>query len=475
MRIAKPLPFAAKQMTKSMIKRIALATLSFTLLASGAMAGQNLIAIPETAEAAIPPDTCFAFNAGTGTITNYYNNEGNNSANPACPKAVDIPSTIGGVPVTIIGNASYPGAFTSKNLTSVTIPNSVTSIGDSAFYNNQLTNLTIPSSVTSIGNAAFSDNQLTNLTIPSSVTSIGNAAFSDNQLTSLTIPNSVTSISNYAFSNNQLTSLTIPSSVTSIGAYAFSDNQLTSLTIPNSVTSIGYGAFSDNQLTSLTIPSSVTSIGNYAFSNNQLTSLTIPSSVTSIGSGAFQANAIREVIIPNSVTSIGEQAFALQTPQGRAYDRFDWDDDPASVAIANQTVSEFFYTRLYTEDPTNPNNLQSQVIFYWTELDGDGNWDDPVVVGGHIVNPASAETHHVNQSNASLHEAQTFTGQLPDNSYLHDYNVSRGPTIAMPADVWNPTSEEQAAAVQALSVYYRLGNQLTLTPPVISGYLTPPA
>ena len=112
-----------------------------------------------------------------------------------------------------------------KTLKSVTIGNSVTSIGDYAFYYcTGLTSVTIPNSVTSIGYGAFYDcSGLTSITIPEGVTSIGNNAFSFcSGLTSITIPNSVTSIGNWAFSNCiNLESVTIGNSVTSIGDYAF--------------------------------------------------------------------------------------------------------------------------------------------------------------------------------------------------------------------------------------------------------------
>ena len=107
--------------------------------------------------------------------------------------------------------------------------------------------VTIPNSVSSIGDYAFAwCNNLTSVTIGSSVTRIGEDAFRDcKNLTSVTIGNSVTSIGNYAFvSCSNLTSVTIPNSVTSIGAGAFSDcNNLTGVTIPDSVTSIEFAAF----------------------------------------------------------------------------------------------------------------------------------------------------------------------------------------------------------------------------------------
>ena len=174
------------------------------------------------------------------------------------------------------------GAFSCLSLTSIEIPNSVTSIGDWAFCEcTSLTSITIPNSVTSIGSSAFSGcSGLTSIEIPNSVTSIGAWAFCDcSSLTSVTIPNSVTSIEAGAFSGcSSLTSITIPNSVTSIGSSAFDGcSSLTSIEIPNSVTSIGDWAFCEcTSLTSITIPNSVTSIGSSAFDGcSSLTSVTI--------------------------------------------------------------------------------------------------------------------------------------------------------------------------------------------------------
>lgn len=262
---------------------------------------------------------------GTITITGYHGTATN----------VVIPEKIEGVPVTEIAESVfyYHWRNLSGNIaiTSVIIPDSVTTIGREAFLGSHLTSVIIPNSVTSIGASAFAGEyhtgegkfigRLTSVTISNNITSIADGAFSGNQLTTVTIPDKVTAIGNNAFSDNKLTSVTIPNRVTTIGNNAFINNKLISVTIGNGVTTIGFGAFANNQITSVIIPNSVTTfVGNTrvdqdgAFFNNRLTSITIPNSVTSIGQGTFANNQLTSVAVSNSATAFmgsgTESAFA---------------------------------------------------------------------------------------------------------------------------------------------------------------------
>lgn len=154
------------------------------------------------------------------------------------------------------------------------------------------------------------------ITIPNSVTSIGDYAFRNcSNVTSIDIPNSVTSIGYAAFYNcTGLTSISIPNSLTSIDEGTFNNcSGLTSIVIPNSVTSIGNGAFYNcSGLVSVTIPNSVTSIGNTVFYNcSGLVSVKIGDSVTSVGSYAFyRCSRLASAVIGSSVDSLGESSFA---------------------------------------------------------------------------------------------------------------------------------------------------------------------
>ena len=216
---------------------------------------------------------------------------------------------------------------------SIYIGSNVTSIGDFAFTFGILTSIIIPDSVTSIGTQALEYcGQLTSAIIGNGVTSIGSYAFLGcNSLTSVAIGNSVTSIANYTFNScSSLTSITIPDSVTSIGSQAFYQcTSLTSVIIPDSVTSIGSFAFYYcTSLTSVNIPNGVTSIANYTFNScTSLISIIIPDSVTSIGNFGFESCASLATIncLATTAPTLGNNAFDyvatsdIHVPVGAAY------------------------------------------------------------------------------------------------------------------------------------------------------------
>lgn len=358
--------------------------------------------------AATPPATCFNFDGSTGTINNYYDNENGDTAQPACPKNVDIPATID-----VAGT---------------------------------------PTPVTSIGQSAFSHKQLTAVTIPGSVISIGDGAFQGNQLTSIAIPNTVTSIGSGAFQGNQLTSANWPSGITAIPSAVFADNQLASFTIPATVDTIMANAFSGNQLVSITLPNGLTTIEPFAFATNKIAS----------------------VSIPDSVTTLHFAAFVQQNPNGG-----NLPENPLPQEIL-QILDSMWYVQVYTQNPANPNNLQS-FAYIATEADmggdlnGDGDTADRFSIGGRIINPASVTVGAHDTNGTQLAPDSTQVGALSDGTAVPNYSVLHtlnalpdfGTLMAQGGD----EASMMAAADSAIkAVYFTQGASKTFTAPTIAGY-----
>ena len=213
-----------------------------------------------------------------------------------------------------IGTCAFYGC---SNLDGVTLPSSLTAIGTSAFAEcTALTSVAIPSGVKTVDMETFKNcKSLTEVSIQGKVTEIGRGAFEDcTNLESILLPSSLKTLGDCAFQNcKSLKSVTIPNGVTSIGFQTFMGcSSLTEVSIQGKVTEIGASAFTDcTNLESISLPESVIKIGNYAFKSTALTGkFVIPSGVTKIGDGLFEnCQKLTEVVIPDGITFIGPYAF----------------------------------------------------------------------------------------------------------------------------------------------------------------------
>ena len=207
----------------------------------------------------------------------------------------------------------------------VTIPDSVTSIGNKAFlWCDSLQQINLPDSVASIGDSAFEGcKSLQRIHLPKSVSHIGKNSFlgcHNVVVTSDCVKYTASDgfiidyfLKKIIFYSGKDKMITIPASVTSIGDSAFRGcDSLQQIIIPDSVTSIGDSAFSwCKSLQQIFIPDSVTSIGDSTFSGCvSLLQIIIPNSVTSIGNSAFSGcKSLQRIIMPDPVTSIGNFTF----------------------------------------------------------------------------------------------------------------------------------------------------------------------
>ena len=256
---------------------------------------------------------------------------GNYAFRYARATSVSLPSTL-----TRIGNYAFEGC---SHLTGIGIPASVTSIGVSAFKDcSDLETFDWPDVITSISDNAFNGCEaLKTFEIPGTVTTIGNGAFADcTNLLSVDIPASVDSIGNSAFENcwrmedvsfqnglqsigsrafygcQSLTSAIIPDSVTEIGSDAFNScYDMTQIHLSNSLKRIEDGAFTNcRKVQDIVVPNGVTEIGDSAFSSvTDLRTVSLPEGLQQIGEYAFYATDLNTIQIPDSVIAIGDHAF----------------------------------------------------------------------------------------------------------------------------------------------------------------------
>ena len=210
------------------------------------------------------------------------------------------------------GSVTIPAAVTYNSVTY-----KVTAVGNGAFAEHSVTSVNLPNTITSIGRYAFGDcSQLYIVNLPQSIKSIGASAFSGCiALNSITIPNGVQSIENNTFANCQsLSSISIPNGVTTIGSSAFSNcSNLRNVSFPSTIESVGNNAFYGTAWLS-NLPAGLTYVGKVAFKYSGTmpsdTDVTLKEGTTSIASAAFSGcSGLRSIDIPNSVFSIGSGAF----------------------------------------------------------------------------------------------------------------------------------------------------------------------
>jgi hypothetical protein len=225
-----------------------------------------------------------------------------------------IPSTV----TTINDNYALGGATA---ITSLTLPSSVETIGTNAFDGcTGLVSLTLQEGLITIKNNAFKGTKLVTLTIPNSVTSIGNLG-GITTLESATLGTGLTTLGANAFQKSTaLRAITIPANITAIGNYAFDGcTVLATVNMPSGLLTIGNYAFrACPAIENITLPSTLTSLGTYVFQNcTQLKGIVIPDSVPTIGNYAFSGcSALESATIGSGVTAINTNAFASCTNLG---------------------------------------------------------------------------------------------------------------------------------------------------------------
>lgn len=213
--------------------------------------------------------------------------------------------------VKAIGDNAFRGC---SSLTQVTIPGTVTRIGNGAFMSSDIPSIVIPDSVAIMEPSAFMNcKKLASVTLSNSLTELSDDAFNGcSKLTEVVLPPAIKSIGSSAFARSGLMRITIPDGVATMGGSTFSQcRNLREVTLSNSLTEVSDDMFNGCiKLTGIVLPQAINSIGSGAFARSGLTGITIPDGVKTIGASAFSDCAgLQQIDIPAGVTSIGEEAF----------------------------------------------------------------------------------------------------------------------------------------------------------------------
>lgn len=315
-------------MDRGTVKRIVSSAFVMVILL-----GATLVMVPEDVSAYQDGDYEYTLSLGFvqfATITEYLGAGGD----------ITIPTTLNGHTVVAIANEAFNNGH-GYQVTSVVIPDSVTSLGAYAFANcEDIALVTIGTGMASIGDEVFYNcHSLTAVNVHASNThyrSIGGVVYNetltelvycpDKKTGAVVIPDTVTSVPWQAFyERDELESVTIGSGLTSIGDYMFAYcESLTTVTfsLPSSVTSIGYESFFIcSSLTSIDVPEGVIEIDYWAFRLcESLTNITLPDSLMSIGSEAFgSCSSLTEFTIPVNVTEFENSMLFGCTSLGSIY------------------------------------------------------------------------------------------------------------------------------------------------------------
>ena len=325
----------------------------------------TLTATTQTTKAAPVDPSCFTFDSGTGSITDY--------DVATCGTSVDIPSQIGGVDVVAVSG----GGFYGKGLTAVTLPNTLVTITGGAFGGNSLTEIIIPNSVTTISGAGFSGNTPDRVVVGNGLTSIAYLSILGSSIGELTIGSDdyvgPPILTNISFNNMGIHTLKLGPTVASIDVAGFAHNHLTHVTIPSSVTFIGSAAFYNNNLTTVTIEGNPT-LGADVFNHNGLDISTIPSGLTTAEQYEYRQNhaeLVRITATDPDFIAANQDTFYTSTASGSTYITFGYLINPASVAFTYQNSANTALSTSLTLVGSNPSVTDYRIASILNTADPD--------------------------------------------------------------------------------------------------------